>query len=71
MAGIALGFVTEGIVCDDAVPFLRGADEEIRSVTEALLGFCFQQALQIGARSPVASENEIAALEQRSCFDEA
>src|SRR5947209_16257608 len=37
MAGIQRGFLAEGIVRDDVLPFLRGTDEEIRLKTEAPL----------------------------------
>src|SRR2546422_5506976 len=65
MAGIARGFLGEGIERDDVLPFLRGTDEEICLKAEALLGLCFQQALQLGGRSPVRAEEEVPALEQR------
>src|SRR2546428_11730761 len=65
MPGIARGFLGEGIERDDVLPFLRGTDEEICLKAEALLGLCFQQALQLGGRSPVRAEEEIPALEQR------
>lgn len=64
MAGIVLGFVPEGIACDDRLPFLCGADEEVRSKIEALCGLRLQQAFHVGARSPVTTKDEIAALEQ-------
>src|SRR5882724_7761298 len=71
MARIARGFLAEWIVRDDALPFLRGADEEICSKTEALLGLCFQQKLELGSRSPRSAKNEIPALEQRPYVGEA
>src|SRR6266576_447193 len=71
MAGIARGFLGEGIVRDDVLPFVRSADEEIRFESEALLSLHLQQALQPGSRSPVCAKDEIPALEQRPDVSEA
>src|SRR2546427_8745919 len=66
MGGVALGFLAEGVACDDRFPFFCGADEEVRLKSEALLGLHFEQAFQLRARSRVTSKDEIAALQQRS-----
>src|SRR5437879_13172678 len=65
MAGIARGFLREGIVRDDVLPFVRSADEEICLKTEALRSLRLQEAFQLGGGSPRRAKNEIPALEQR------
>src|SRR5437879_12973127 len=65
MAGIARGFLGEGIVRDDVLPFVRSADEEICLKTEALRSLRLQEAFQLGGGSPRRANNEIAARAQR------
>jgi hypothetical protein len=71
MAGIARGFLGEGIVRDDALPLLGRADEEIRFKAEACSGRFLQQAFQPSGRSTVHAENKIPALQERPDVPEA
>src|SRR5271165_278645 len=69
MCGVLLGRSAERVARDDLLPFLRRADEELRSKAEALLGLGLQEALQVSWPG-VAAEEEVAALEERSCVRE-
>ena len=71
MPRIALGLFAEGIASDDALPFLRGADEEVRLHYQAPRGLGLEQALEVHSSSCVTSKYEIAALEQGSRVTEA
>src|SRR2546426_151100 len=71
MAGIARRLLAEGIAGDDVLPFLRGADKEIRLKINSLRSLGLQQALQLGGASPVRAEDEIPALQQRAHVREA
>jgi hypothetical protein len=68
---IPLGFLPKRVLTDDGLPLLGRAHEEINLEREPVRGLRFQKALELGARSHFARENQIAALEQRSGILEA
>ena len=64
MTRIALCLRREGIACHDLLPFVRGANEEIRFQAEALLRLGLEEAFELRALSSAASKDEIAALKE-------
>ena len=63
---IPLGFLAKRILPDHALPLLGSAHKKINFERESVRGFRLQKALELGARSHFARENEIPALEERS-----
>jgi hypothetical protein len=63
MAGVALGFFPKWIARDDRLPFFCATNHKVRANTESLLSLRLQQSLEVGAKSPVASKNQVPALE--------
>lgn len=58
MAGIALGFLAEGVGGDDRFPFLGGPNEEVRLQTELLFSFRRQHAFHRSAGSRRSAKDD-------------
>ena len=70
-ARIALGFLRKRIVRHDPLPLLFGTNHKVGVKIEALRGLLLQEAFKVGSPPRGTTENQVAALEERSHVKEA